>query len=139
MYGLIGLMMVQGCSSSNEPSRQEQVKKLLIADGASWLTEGVSIDDTDGSDDFAGLSLTFGGSTYSAVNGRLVWPANGTWGFVSEDAKSFVRDDGVEVEIEELTNEVMTIALEWTETTFDTGGKVKSRKGKHRFRFRRLR
>lgn len=139
IFTLAVLIMIQGCGSSDEPSKRDQIKTLLIAGGASWLTEEVTIDGTDNSGDFDGFSLKFKEGTYEAVNGGVVWPVSGTWNFVSDEAKSFVREDGVEVEIEELTETTLSIALNWTKTTLDTGGKISSRKGKHKFKFKRAR
>ncbi|HRK52406.1 MAG TPA: hypothetical protein PK185_00715 [Cyclobacteriaceae bacterium] len=144
-YLLLGIAfllipMIDSCKSETELTAQEQVTAQLIAGGDSWGMESVTIDDVDESGSFSDLSIKFGATSFTTTNGGLVWPSTGTWAFTTAEATSFTRDDGVEVLIESIVADELAISLEWDKTTLDTeGGRVLSRKGKHKFRFRRIR
>jgi len=134
------ILLINSCKSETELTLQEQVTAQLIADGDSWGMENVTIDDVDESGSFGNLSIKFEANSFTATNGGVVWPSTGTWTFTTEEATSFTRDDGVVVLIESIVADGLAISLEWDKTTLDAdGGRVLSRKGKHKFRFRRIR
>ncbi|MCB0490342.1 MAG: hypothetical protein KDC99_17825 [Cyclobacteriaceae bacterium] len=130
------LTLLMSCDTEPEISRQEEVTAQLISGGALWNVKEVTIDDVVENTLFANLSIQFEEGTYSSTNGGLVWSPTGTWSFASEDATSFIREDGVEVLIESMTSDELILSLDWPETTLDADkGRTTSRKGRHKFRF----
>ena len=68
---------------------------------------------------------------YTSVNGGVVWPASGTWAFKNAEAKAMIRDDGLEIGIDAITEKTMTISFTRTGDTVFEGGRNKAVGGKH--------
>ena len=131
-------MLWPSCKSETELTQQELVTAQLVADGDSWEAGSVTIDEVDESGLFDHFSIKFTEQEFTTENGGVVWPSSGTWSFTSPEAASFKRGDGLEVLIESIGKDELGLSLEWDQTTLDVeGGKVVSRKGRHRFKFRR--
>src|SRR5436190_15915809 len=75
---LIGLHSLSSCDKK-DPTPQQINTKLLKS--KTWQVQSVTIDDVDKTSDFTGLTLQFQKSTYTTINGGVVWPSSGTWVF----------------------------------------------------------
>ncbi|GAB1445989.1 MAG: hypothetical protein KF860_11520 [Cyclobacteriaceae bacterium] len=140
VFLIIQAALMTSCKSETELTQKELVTAQLVADGDSWGVENVTVDDVDESGSFNNFSIKFEDKKFTTVNGGVVWPPSGTWSFTSEEATAFTRDDGIKVLIESLVGDQLSISFEWAETTLDAeGGRITSRKGKHKFKFKRKR
>lgn len=97
-----------------------------------WKVQSVMVDGTDKTNLFHGFTLQYSSTTFSSSNGTLVWPSSGTWNFKDETAKMIVRDDGLEMTIETVSNTKFTFSFVWTKTTYG-GGRSNSTSGVYSF------
>ncbi len=115
------------------PTAAEETAALLK--GSAWVMSGVKVDDVV-LDLYKNLNISFtsdadgSNGKYTSVNGGVIWPASGTWKFKNADAKVMVREDGLEITIDAITEKTMTISFTRTgDTVF--GGRTKAVGGKH--------
>ncbi len=115
------------------PTAAEETAALLK--GSAWVMSGVKVDDVV-LDLYKNLNISFtsdadgSNGKYTSVNGGVIWPASGTWRFKNPDAKVMVREDGLEIGIDAITDKTMTISFTRTgDTVF--GGRTKAVGGKH--------
>jgi hypothetical protein len=127
------ILLIQSCgkSSSNDPSPSDQMKAILIS--GKWNLQTVQVDGVDKTTTYSGLTLNFTATNYSTTNGRVIWPATGTWQFSDETGKNITRDDGLPVAIGEATTSKLVLTLTWNKTTL--GGRAGSLKGVNVFTF----
>ena len=103
-----------------------------------WKIVSVTIDGVDNTSLFTGFTITFTKATsnagsYTAVNGGLVWPTSGQWTIVDMNtAGSFLRNDGIEVQLLEVTATSLKMSLIWGKNTFGPG-RIGSVSGQHIF------
>ncbi len=118
-----------GGSKSNDPAPVTEPQRVtsLLKTGT-WKVQSVTVDGTDQSALFKGFTLSFTDAGFASVNGSAVWPSSGTWKFVSDQATSFTRDDGLVVTIQTVSSTQLIISLVWTKTTLGPG-RVTSVKG----------
>lgn len=133
IFLLITCLYSSGCKKEDDPTPTELAFAKLKA--KTWAVNTVTVDNTDHSDLFPGLSLTFSDKTFSASNGNLVWPATGTWEFNDAEGTSILRDDGLVITIVELTESSLVLALDWDTIVFEPG-RSRSVAGRHVFRFK---
>lgn len=126
------LLVLSGCKKDDPQPETDRVKALLMANA--WRIQTVSVDGTDQTALFTGLTLTFTNINYSTTNGGVVWPASGTWTFIDESGRKIRRDDNVEVTIMEITDSTLKISLTWATGTLGQG-RAKSVAGSHQFNF----
>jgi hypothetical protein len=129
------LIMINGCKKKSEdpqPSKQEEIKSKLIA--ATWKVQSVTVNGVDKTDIYKNLTLKFTTSNYSSTNGLPVWPSSGGWSFTNGDASVFRGDDGIDVDILEVSATNLKLGLDWNTTTIGSG-RVGSVKGDHIFSF----
>lgn len=126
------LITFQNCKQDAAPSEQEVVLSALT--GVTWKVGAVTIDGVDKNAMYPGLTVSFAASTFSSTNGKLVWPATGTWTFGSDNGRILVRDDGISVSITDISDSQLKLALSWTKTTLDAG-RPASLRGAHVFTF----
>lgn len=128
LYSILGFLLTVGCSN-NKPtlSSVDITTKQLINVGA-WKVSGVSEDGVDKTAQYVNFTLTFTATSYSTTHGTPVWPTSGTWKFDDATAKSFSRDDGIDVTIENITESSLRLSFKWNQTTL--GGKLSSISGK---------
>ena len=119
-------------SKKSEPTASEVNTGILTSKG--WTIQSVMIDNTSSSS-FAGLTLNFTSTTYTTTNGKVVWPANGTWAFTDANAKTILREDQVKVSLDEISNNKLVLSLDWATSTL--GGRTNSVTGRHVFTFTR--
>jgi len=117
-----------------EPTAAELTTALLK--GPAWVMSDVKVDDVV-LDLYKNLNITFTANEdgtngrYTSVNGGAVWPASGTWTFKNADAKAMVRDDGLEIGIDAITEKTMTISFTRTGDPVFDGGRNKAVGGRH--------
>lgn len=132
---LLGFVLTIASCGGKEPAAQtdtERVQEILTS--GTWKIQSVSVDGVDRTSDFANLQVIFNSGSFTATNGKLVWPATGTWSFTNDQATAFSRSDGVSVSIVEATDIRLVVELDWTSTTYGPG-RVSSVAGEHTFTF----
>jgi len=130
---LVSLGSMASCDG-DEFSPAEQMKRLLIGNGSkTWKIQSVTIDDTDQTIQFTGMTMKFSDDAYFTTDGGLVWPSSDTWEFTDLQAIAFYRSDGIEVQIE-TSGDRLLLSLDWTKTTYG-GGRTASIAGEHIFEF----
>ena len=126
---LSGMLLLSHCGKKSDPTpavtEPQRVTSLLKT--GTWKVQSVSVDGTDQSALFKNFTLSFTDAGFATVNGTAVWPASGTWKFVSDQTTSFTRDDGLVVTIQNVSSTQLIISLVWTKTTLGPGrvGSVK--------------
>lgn len=128
----IGVFAALSSCGGDEASASEIMTKKLIAHP--WNLSSATVDATDKTSTYSGLSITFAKAGFTASNGLPIWPATGTWEFTDNKAKSIIRNDDLEIEITEATNTTLKLTFTWNKTTFEPG-RVKSVDGVHVFTF----
>jgi hypothetical protein len=127
---LVVTVMVSCGGDSNEAALD--VKALLTS--GTWKMNGVTVDGVNRNDLFTNFTLSFTATAYTATHGEPVWPSSGTWAFASADQKTFTRNDGMEVTLNDISENELTLELTWTKTTLG-GGRGVSTSGNHTFVF----
>jgi len=121
----------EGCQkTAKDPSPSDQMKSILQS--GTWNLQNVTVDGVDKTSTYSGLTLSFTATNFTTTNGRVVWPASGTWQFSDETGKNITRSDGLPISIGEATTSKLVLQLSWSKTTF---GRVESIKGAHVFTF----
>jgi hypothetical protein len=129
---VVSLLLVTGCKKDDPEPETARIQKLLAAN--TWVIQTVTVNEVDQTNLFTGLTLSFTKTNFSTTNGGVVWPASGTWEFVDETAETIVRNDGLQITINEATNTSLKLALTWSTTTLG-GGRTASVAGDHEFSF----
>ncbi|MBL7873159.1 MAG: hypothetical protein JNM78_16190 [Cyclobacteriaceae bacterium] len=127
------LLFLQSCSSKGgDPSPADQMKAILIA--GSWNLQTVSVDGVDKTAVYTGLTIKFTDGNFTTTNGRVVWPASGTWQFANDSGKIITRGDGLSITIEEATASKLILKFNWSQNTLGPG-RTTSVKGENVFTF----
>jgi hypothetical protein len=126
------LVLFSGCKKDDPQPETDRVKGLLIAN--SWRIQTVSVDATDQTTLFTGLTLSFTNTNYNTTNGGVVWPASGTWSFSDNTGKKILRSDGQEITVTEVTATNLKLSLTRAKGTL-APGRVSSVAGNHVFTF----
>lgn len=125
------------------PTAGETVLINLVA--SPWKIISVTVDGTDKSNLFTNFSLTFVSSsssngkptsfsgTFTTTNGGTVWPSSGNWNLndIAVGSK-LTRNDGLEIQLTEVTESSLKMSLGWNKTTIGPG-RISSVKGQHIF------
>ncbi len=128
---ILALFTFSHCSKKSDPTIVEINNGILTSKG--WAIQTVMIDNKSSSS-FSGLTLNFTSTTYTTTNGKVVWPASGTWVFIDSNAKIVLRDDQVKVSLDEITESKLVLSLDWANPTLG-GGRTNSVVGHHVFTF----
>lgn len=137
VLALFALAFLANCDSGNDDpgiSKQDEVRAILT--GSPWKVNTVSVDGVDKTITYKDLGLTFTNTDFTSVSGGAIWPASGTWNFTSAEATAFVRNDGLEVTIQEATATSLKLALTWNKNTLGPG-RTQSVSGAHVFSFKK--
>ncbi len=128
------LVHLTGCGGSDPAplSKQEEVTAKLTA--ATWKVQNVMVGGIDKSSVYQGLNLKFTDAGFTSTNGAAVWPASGNWLFSDVNATAIIRNDGLTVTLQEVTDTSLKLALTWNKTTIGSG-RVESVSGQHVFSF----
>lgn len=135
-FSLIVLLSISLSSCKDDetpsPSAKDIATEKLIA--STWKMTKVTVDGVDQTSVYKDLTLTFTNTNYSSTNGKVIWPASGSWLFENDLATSIKRNDGLVMSVENLTDTALRLGLDWETTSIGTG-RVLSIKGKHVFEF----
>ena len=129
---LFTLLFLSSCKKDNPIPATDSVKEILKAN--IWKMTSVTVDNTDKTAVYSGLTLGFTDTNYSTTNGGVVWPANGTWAFADATGKLITRSDGLAISVEEATTTKLSLKLTWAAPTLG-GGRASSVAGVHVFVF----
>jgi hypothetical protein len=132
---LATFLVLAGCDGGDPPVPEEtEVEKATKLLTGTWSVQSVTVDGTDRTSVYKDVRISFNGSTLTATNGGVVWPASTTWRFGDETAKTITRGDGLTISVNELTSNKFVAALTWTRATLG-GGRTESISGQHVFTF----
>jgi hypothetical protein len=130
---LCSLIYLSSCGGKgDDPSPVDEMRTLLTS--GTWNLQTVLVGGVDQTAVYTGLTLRFTDTNFTATNGRVIWPASGTWQFSDETGKIIQRNDGLLVTIETATTNSLVLKLDWDETTLGSG-RVASVEGAHTFNF----
>ena len=124
---LISMSSCGGGGGSDTPD----VAALLKS--GTWKVNAVTVDGTNQLSLFTGLTVTFSASSFSAVNGGVVWPSSGTW-TLNTAGTTISRGDGLSISIDNISETALTLSLFWDKTILD-GGRSQALEGDHVFTF----
>lgn len=128
---IIATLSMQSCKHSDAtPSVADIITNQISV--TPWKVKSVMVDGKDETDLFKGFTLQYTATNYATTNGTLVWPASGTWKFKDDTANVIVRNDGLEITIESITDTEFVYSLTWAKTTYNTG-RASSIGGVHKF------
>jgi len=128
------LMLQLSSCKKEEPSIQETEKVKKVLTSTTWKMQTVTVDGTDETSMYSGLTLKFTDTQYTTTNGKIVWPASGVWVFADKTGKLITRGDGIEVSVQQADADVLVLNFTWTTTAIGPG-RVSAMKGKHIFTF----
>jgi hypothetical protein len=128
------LVLFAGCKKEEvapQKTETEKTTELLTAGTGTWIpasTAGVTVDGLDVTSDlFAGFTIAFQGNKIITTGTTPVWLREDTWTFKDESARIIIRgQDNKEIVIEEISENELQLSLEWDQTTYAEGGRVKS-------------
>lgn len=124
---VVGLLFTSGCGG-DEPSASEVMLKKLMAHP--WHLSNALVDGNDKTSVYSGLSLTFTKTNITATDITPSWPTSITWEFTDGKAKAIIRNDDLEIQLVEVSKDLLKISYTWNSTTFEPG-RVKSVGGNH--------
>jgi hypothetical protein len=126
------IVLVVGCKESgSDPSPIDAMKSILTS--GSWQLQSVTVDNVDKTSTYAGLTLSFTATAFTATNGHAIWPASGSWQFSDDSGKNLLRGDQLPITIGDATTSAkLVLSLNWNKTTYGSG-RVASVKGNHVF------
>ena len=81
---------------------------------ATWKISQVVNDGNDVTGQYTGMTLTIDGLNYSTTNGGNPWPDSGTYSLNDNDLNTLIRNDNVEVTIDEVTTNTLTLSFNYT-------------------------
>ena len=130
---LCSLIYLVSCGNKgDDPSPVDEMRTVLTS--GTWNLQTVSVVGVDQTAVYTGLTLRFTNTNFTATNGRVIWPASGTWQFSDETGKIIQRNDGLLITIETAISSNLVLKLDWDETTLGSG-RVASVEGAHTFNF----
>ncbi len=129
---IIAVILSTGCKKKNDdPTPQDNQKKLLINNGVAWILGSVTKDGLDVTDQFQGFQLIVGDFTFSTSKSLpSAWPASGTWSFANEAGTLVNRNDGVQIQVQVSAT---SLKLTFSVTGLGGGGRVGSVDGGYVF------
>ena len=129
LVGMIFLFVFLASCGGDSASASEVNTKKLTAHA--WKVSSVTVNSTDQTALYTGMTLSFTNTNYSTTNADPVW-TSGTWTFADSKATIIMRNDGLEASIVELTDATLKLSLTWNKNTFEPG-RVSSISGNHVF------
>lgn len=133
----LGTFIVSSCGGDHNEPDEENIFMNKLAQ--TWtLTSGhVTVDGVDVTTDFAGLTITFDANKhYTTAHGvPPIWPAAGSFTLqkTTDNAYDLLRDDGLRISIQALTDRSITFTFQYTYA----GGRTTSVSGKYQFSMNR--
>lgn len=124
------------CSSGggDDPAPEKTAAELTTAKltASQWKVGSVTVDGVDQSALFKSFNITFTATSFSTTNGGVVWPSSSNWLFTDANATGFSRNDGITVQLQEITDSSLKMSLAWSKNTLGPG-RIESVKGQHVF------
>src|SRR6478609_5062753 len=103
------LMLQLSSCKKEEPSIQETEKVKKVLTSTTWKMQTVTVDGTDETSMYTGLTLKFTDGHYSTTNGKVVWPASGVWIFADNTGKLITRGDGLEISVQQIDTDKLVL------------------------------
>ena len=128
---IISISAIPSCRKP-DPTGKEINTKLITS--KPWMLQSVTVDGVDQTAVYAGMTLSFTATHYTATNGEPIWLATGGWTFTDNSGKIIERADGLMITVISLSSTQLSLGLDWAQTTFG-GGRVGSVQGNHVFNF----
>jgi ABC-type oligopeptide transport system substrate-binding subunit len=131
MMLVVAVALVLGGCKDDKPSVKDVNTKILSSHG--WTLQSLTVDGTDKTNLYTGMTLSFTALAYATTHGAPVWPASGMWS-LSADGKTVERDDHVIINVDEIADRKLVLSLTWSSTTYG-GGRMASVSGNHVYTF----
>jgi hypothetical protein len=129
---LLCALAVVAASCEEEETESERVTRLLTS--GAWKLQTATVDQQDRTSVYQGLQITFDQAAFTATNGKVIWPNSGSWQLTDANAKTFDRNDGLRVTINELDDTKLVLTFVWSRTSL-APGRTASINGNHVFTF----
>jgi hypothetical protein len=134
---LLMVMMLQSCGGKGDdpaPVEEKETDKIakLLSTGGTWAVQSVIVDGVEKTSVYKDLKLTFTTTGYTTTGGGAVWPASGTWKFTDDTAKVIERNDGLLINLSEVSENKLVLGLQWSKSTLGPG-RAASVAGQHVF------
>jgi len=126
------LLLSQSCAENTPGTIADNVRSQLTA--GLWKVQSVMVDGVNQDALFNGMTLKFDKADFTSTNGGAVWPVKDGWKLTDAQGTAFVRNDGIVVTIQSLSDASLILSLTWTMTTLGNG-KVSSIPGQYVFTF----
>jgi hypothetical protein len=129
---MISVLLIQACKNDDPQTEAEKIRSLLIA--GTWSLQTAIVDEVDKTALYKGLILSFTQTSFTSVNGGVVWPSNGSWEFKDANGETIIRGDGLEIGIATIDKSTLEISFTLAEGSLDEG-RQSSVAGNHIFTF----
>ncbi|MBN8577551.1 MAG: hypothetical protein J0L66_11455 [Cytophagales bacterium] len=118
---LAATLLLAACKGGgeDEPTPADQVRNLLAA--SEWNLQSVQVDGVDKTATYSGLKIQFTGNSFTTVNGKAIWPASGTWSFTDDTATKIKRNDGLEMDIVNISTSNLQLQFTWNSSSLGAG------------------
>jgi hypothetical protein len=114
------------------PTPADEARTKLTS--GAWNLQSVTVDGTNRTSVYAGMTLSFTATNFSTTNGLPVWPASGSWSFANSEGTAITRGDGMAIQVTGLTTSSLQLQLVWDKTTYGPG-RSESVDGTHVYTF----
>ena len=131
---LIGIMTLSS-SCKNDDDVVDPITEKINELSANWQLGNVTNDNTNVSDQYSGFTLTIDNFNFKTQNGGNPWPNFGSYDFKDNDLSVIVRNDGIEMTIDELTTTFLVLSFRFNALP---GGRVTGLTGNFTFSLVRL-
>jgi len=119
-------------NGSDDPSATEAALKILKS--KTWQISSVTVDGTDRTPDFAGMTIAFTDDALTTANGGVLWQPRNTWQFMDNRPTAIQLGDGLEVRLVTLTKSSLITQITWNKNTYGPG-RIASIQGQYVFSF----
>lgn len=142
LYLLSSLLLIEvitncGGNEPDEPKKTEaELRTVILTSGTgNWAPSAsapITVGGVNMSTLFEDFTIKFTEGSYTSTGTTPVWARAGTWKFKDDTGTTLVREDGLEVQVSDITETAVKFTLEWAETTREDG-RSKSLAGTHVF------
>ena len=126
---LLSILFTIGCKKDGGDETPEYELRLQEM-ATTWTATDVQLDGDNVTDGFSGFTLTvtnaYGYSASGATRSPQPWPASGTWDFDGAgtdnvNINKVIRDDGLEISIDAISESSLILSFNFVEGTHDSG------------------
>lgn len=129
---MLSVLLIQACKKDDPQTEADKIRSLLIA--GEWSLQTAIVDQVDQTSLYQGLILSFTTTSFTSVNGGVVWPSNGSWEFKDESGEAIIRGDGLEIVIATIDESTLEISFTLVEGSLGEA-RQSSVAGNHVFTF----